>query len=270
MSKKRKAVKADPEVTPDEDSNIEFEPGLLDGNLSSGEEDLLGSEDEEDDLLDSADNVSDLESLDNDSFTSEIGSREVETLATKTRTPSSGKAEANGGLIRVNDAAQRSTTHIGSENNPLENIDSDSGSDEESGPNYTITEDANGNPRYVYRAIEPKYDSDDSDAPPTTNTIGNIPLSFYDSYPHIGYDINGKKVMRPAKGEALDALLDSVELPKGWTGLTDPATGKPLELTQEELEVLRRIHGHEIPEEGFDPYPVCFWLSFKFNLLISA
>lgn len=121
--------------------------------------------------------------------------------------------------------------------------------------NYTVTEDANGNPRYIYQAIETIYDSDDSDAPETTNTIGNIPLSFYDSYPHIGYDINGKKITRPAKGEALDALLDSIDVPKGWTGLTDPSTGKPLELSQQELEILKRIQMNEVPDEGFDPYP---------------
>lgn len=121
--------------------------------------------------------------------------------------------------------------------------------------NYRIAKDANGNLRYVYNEIDPVYDSDDSDAPATTNTIGNIPLSFYDSYPHIGYDINGKKISRPAKGEALDALLDSIEIPKGWTGLTDPATGKPLELNQQELEVLKRIQMNEVPEEGYDPYP---------------
>ncbi|KAG9759782.1 hypothetical protein KCU95_g19868, partial [Aureobasidium melanogenum] len=97
--------------------------------------------------------------------------------------------------------------------------------DEDLKPNYTVTTDANGNERYVYREIDPVYDSDDSDAGDAKNTIGNIPLSFYDSYPHIGYDINGKKIMRPAKGEALDALLDSIELPEGWTGLTDPQTG---------------------------------------------
>jgi len=120
---------------------------------------------------------------------------------------------------------------------------------------YVVTQDANGNPRYVYRDIDPVYDSDDSDAPATTNTIGNIPLSFYDSYPHIGYDIDGKKVMRPLKGAALDSLLDSIELPKGWTGLTDPATGKPLELSAEELDVLKRLTRNELPEDGYDPYP---------------
>jgi ribosome biogenesis protein ERB1 len=130
--------------------------------------------------------------------------------------------------------------------------------DDDDKPNYRIVKDANGNERYEYEEIDPVYDSDDSDAQGPINTIGNIPLSFYDSYPHIGYDINGKKIMRPATGEALDALLDSIELPKGWTGLTDPETGKPLNLSQEELELLKKLQMNELPDDDYDPYPVCF------------
>lgn len=128
--------------------------------------------------------------------------------------------------------------------------------DDEDRPNYTVVTDVDGHERYVYDEIVPVYDSDDSDAVEPANTIGNISLSFYDSYPHIGYDINGKRIMRPAKGEALDALLDSIDIPKGWTGLTDPETGKPLNLSREELEVLKKIQTNEIPEEGYNPYPV--------------
>ncbi|KAG5982864.1 Ribosome biogenesis protein erb1 [Claviceps digitariae] len=122
-------------------------------------------------------------------------------------------------------------------------------------PYFRIVQDANGRERYEYDEIDPVYDSDDTDAQGPVNTIGNIPLSFYDSYPHIGYDINGKKIMRPATGEALDALLDSIELPKGWTGLSDPETGKPLNLSQDELELLRRLQMDEVPVQGHDMYP---------------
>lgn len=122
--------------------------------------------------------------------------------------------------------------------------------------NYRVETDANGNERYVYDEIDPEYDSDDSDANEPVNTIGNIDLKFYDSYPHIGYDINGKRIMRPAAGEALDALLDSIEVPKGWTGLTDPATGKPLNLSRDELELIKSIQMNELPD-GYNPYPVC-------------
>ena len=123
-------------------------------------------------------------------------------------------------------------------------------------PNYRVVTDANGDERYEYPEIDPVYDSDDTDAGEQVNTIGDIPLSFYDSYPHIGYSLDGKKIMRPAAGDALDALLDSVEVPKDWTGLTDPATGKPLKISKDELEILRKIQLNEIPEDGYDPYPV--------------
>lgn len=132
----------------------------------------------------------------------------------------------------------------------------DMGDGDEDLRNYRVETDANGNEKYVYDEIDPVYDSDDTDANGPTNTIGNIDLKFYDSYPHIGYDINGKKIMRPAAGDALDALLDSIEVPKGWTGLTDPATGKPLNLSQDELELIKKIQMNELPQDGYDPYPV--------------
>lgn len=123
--------------------------------------------------------------------------------------------------------------------------------------NYRVETDARGNERYVYDEIDPVYDSDDTDANEPVNTVGDIDINkFYDSYPHIGYDINGKKIMRPAAGDALDALLDSIEVPKGWTGLTDPATGKPLNLSRDELELIKKIQKNEL-QDGFDPYPVC-------------
>lgn len=125
--------------------------------------------------------------------------------------------------------------------------------------NYRVETDANGNERYVYDEIDPAYDSDDTDAGEPVNTIGDIDLKFYDSYPHIGYDINGKKIMRPAAGEALDALLESIEVPKGWTGLIDPATGKPMNLTRDELELIKKIQTNELPD-GYNPYPVCIAL----------
>jgi ribosome biogenesis protein ERB1 len=225
-ARKRKAAKSDSIISSDLESYDEFGDGLLDGILSQSED---GSEDSSDD---DGEEEEEFEDLDSDETPSEDETEDV-----------------NGGLKKANGSSN-------AEGEPNHKSPSATHDEEYDAPNYTVTTDANGGIRYVYDEITPGYDSDDSDAPVTTNTIGNIPLTFYDSYPHIGYDINGKKIMRPAKGEALDALLDSIEVPKGWTGLTDPATGKPLNLSQEELEVLRRIQMNEVPEEGYDPYPV--------------
>ncbi|KAJ5353386.1 hypothetical protein N7452_002360 [Penicillium brevicompactum] len=134
--------------------------------------------------------------------------------------------------------------------------------------NFRVVKDANGNDRYLWDEIHPDDNSEISEADENANTIGDIPLKFYDEYPHIGYDINGKKIMRPAKGEALDALLDSIEIPKGWTGLTDPKTGKPLELSQDELELLRKVQMNEVPSEGYDPYePTVEWFTSQTEIM---
>ncbi|POS88182.1 ribosome biogenesis protein erb1 [Erysiphe pulchra] len=241
---KRKAEAEDLGENIDYGSETEFAEGLLDGIFSE-------SEDESSENLENSENEGPL-----DSDISE-GSSDDETkfINGKTRGKRDGN-KANGTTSFGKQIAQDTST--------LE--------DDEDKPNYVVKKDANGRERYVYDEIEPGYDSDDSDAPVTTNTIGNIPLSFYDTYPHIGYDINGKKVMRPAKGEALDALLDSIEFPKGWTGITDPATGKPLQISQDELEILRKIQFNEVSGDGYDPYPdtIEYFTSIKEIMPLSA
>ncbi|KAF2200333.1 eukaryotic ribosome biogenesis protein-like protein 1 [Delitschia confertaspora ATCC 74209] len=240
-SRKRKAVTRD--VSPPKPAEEEFEDGLLEGILSHSEDDSDYSEEGDDD---ESGGSSDIEGLSDEDEEEDEGLESDEY-------PSDGEAEIREQIRNL------TTTDSSLQQKPL--TDTPSGDaealseDDELKPNYTVATDANGNTRYIYKEIDPVYDSDESDAPETTNTIGNIPLSYYDAYPHIGYDINGKKIMRPARGEALDALLDSIDIPKGWTGLTDPATGKPLELSQEELEVLKKITRNEVPEDGYDPYP---------------
>ncbi|EDO14596.1 hypothetical protein Kpol_262p1 [Vanderwaltozyma polyspora DSM 70294] len=80
--------------------------------------------------------------------------------------------------------------------------------------------------------------------------------------PHIGYDINGKRIMRPAKGSALDQLLDTIELPEGWTGLLDQNSGASLNLTEEELELISKIQKNETTDESTNPYePLIDWFT---------
>ena len=115
------------------------------------------------------------------------------------------------------------------------------------------TKFSDGRLRIIKPEINPIYDSDDSDTE-TKNTIGNIPISAYDEMPHVGYDINGKRIMRPAKGSALDQLLDTIELPEGWTGLLDQDSGASLNLTEEELELISKIQRNEQTDDSVNPY----------------
>ncbi|KAE8147241.1 ribosome biogenesis protein erb1 [Aspergillus avenaceus] len=237
-SKKRKAVTRDVEEEAGLFSGDELDAGDLDGALSDNANELSSDEDVSDSEVELIDDLSDEDEDD------ELASDEI---------PSDGE-ESLGKKLALTTIDQGETS---SEEEPL---------------NYRIEKDANGNDRYIYDEINPDDNSEYSDADENANTIGNIPLSFYDQYPHIGYDINGKKIMRPATGEALDALLDSIEIPKGWTGLTDPSTGKPLELSQDELELLRKVQMNEIPDEGYNPYePTVEWFTSKEEVMpISA
>ena len=126
---------------------------------------------------------------------------------------------------------------------------------------------ADGTERIIKPEIDPVYDSDDSDHE-NFNTIGNIPLSAYEEMPHIGYDINGKRIMRPAKGSALDQLLESIDLPEGWTGLLDQNTGSSLKLTDEELELIRKIQHNENTDDNINPYePTIEWFTSKTEVM---
>lgn len=128
-------------------------------------------------------------------------------------------------------------------------------------PQNINTTFSDGKPRVIKPEINPEYDSDDSDHE-DFNTIGNIPLSAYDEMPHLGYDINGKRIMRPARGSALDQLLETIELPEGWTGLLDQNTGKSLKLSKDELDLIKKIQNQENTDESINPYePTIEWFT---------
>lgn len=232
-TKKRKAVTKDVEGDAEGSSGTEFDIDSLEQRLSAHGIDIADDEEESDSDVEIVNEFSD----DDEEDEEELDSDEI---------PSESEDDESG-LTKGKNAAV--DIDVGDEHPELDFEPS-----EEDKINYRVTIDANGNKRYVYDEIDPDDNSDFSEADENANTIGNIPLTFYDQYPHIGYDINGKKIMRPAKGQALDALLDSIDVPKGWTGLTDPSTGKPLELNNDEMELLRKIQMNEIPEDGYDPY----------------
>ncbi|EDO39231.1 predicted protein, partial [Nematostella vectensis] len=86
------------------------------------------------------------------------------------------------------------------------------------------------------------------------NTVGNIPVEWYNEYPHIGYDLTGKKIMKPATGDELDDFLSKMDNPDYWRTVRDKATMREVVLTDEELAIIDRIQNAQFPESGFDPY----------------
>ena len=52
-----------------------------------------------------------------------------------------------------------------------------------------------------------EYEYDSSDEEDIRNTIGNIPVNWYDEYGHIGYDVDGAPIRKPKRGDELDQFL---------------------------------------------------------------
>ena len=98
-----------------------------------------------------------------------------------------------------------STNRLGIDRAQAARLYDDARNDDGSFRGRVVRSAITGENKMAYPEIEPEYDSDSS-TEETENRIGNVPLHWYDDLPHLGYDINGKRVLRPAQGDAYRRL----------------------------------------------------------------
>jgi len=89
--------------------------------------------------------------------------------------------------------------------------------------------------------------SDDSEDDAPRNRIGNVPLQWYDDEDHVGYDLEGKKVMKTLTTGEIDSLLESKDNPDAWRTIKDHKNQREVVLTDTDLEVIRRIRERMYP-----------------------
>lgn len=99
-----------------------------------------------------------------------------------------------------------------------------------------------------------EHDTDDEED--IRNTVGNIPMKWYDEYKHIGYDWDAKKIIKPAKRDHLDDFLKRMEDPDFWRTVKDPQTGQDVILSDADIDLIKRINAQRIPDANFDDYTV--------------
>ncbi|XP_050305393.1 ribosome biogenesis protein BOP1 homolog isoform X2 [Anthonomus grandis grandis] len=103
--------------------------------------------------------------------------------------------------------------------------------------------------------VEDEYDEHDtSDEEDIRNTVGNIPKNWYDEYKHMGYDWDGNKIGKPETGDHLDEFLKKMEDPDFWRTVKDPQTGQNVILSEEDINLIKRIRAQKIPDVSFDEY----------------
>ncbi|XP_004485462.1 ribosome biogenesis protein BOP1 homolog [Cicer arietinum] len=95
--------------------------------------------------------------------------------------------------------------------------------------------------------------SEDEVAP--RNTVGDVPLKWYEDEPHIGYDIKGKKIKKKEKEDKLGSFLANVDDSKNWRKIYDEYNDEVVELTKDEIKMVSRLIKNQAPHSDFDPYP---------------
>ncbi|KAI6075526.1 Ribosome biogenesis protein BOP1 [Aix galericulata] len=94
-------------------------------------------------------------------------------------------------------------------------------------------------------------------APPQDirNTVGNIPMEWYEDFPHIGYDLDGRKIYKPIRNkDELDKFLEKMENPDYWRTVQDKMTGADIKLTDEQVDLVQRLQKGQFGDVHFDPY----------------
>ncbi|XP_040909959.1 ribosome biogenesis protein bop1 [Toxotes jaculatrix] len=102
---------------------------------------------------------------------------------------------------------------------------------------------------------EDEYERDSSDEEDIRNTVGNIPMEWYRDFPHIGYNLDGKKIYKPIRNkDELDDFLDKMENPDYWRTVHDKQTGSDIVLSDEQVELVNRLQRGQFGDVNFNEY----------------
>eukprot|EP01024_Parvocaulis_polyphysoides_P020621 TRINITY_DN19687_c0_g2_i2.p1 TRINITY_DN19687_c0_g2~~TRINITY_DN19687_c0_g2_i2.p1 ORF type:complete len:457 (-),score=123.79 TRINITY_DN19687_c0_g2_i2:20-1321(-) len=112
------------------------------------------------------------------------------------------------------------------------------------------------------------YDDQASDSSederPRINTIGDVPLEWYEHEKHIGYDTEGKKIVKKQGMDKLQWLLARNDSPEALRTIHDDLNGQDIVLSKEEIRMLIRLREGKYPHVEVNPYePYNDWFSGK-------
>uniref|UniRef100_A0A3Q4HUE3 Ribosome biogenesis protein BOP1 n=1 Tax=Neolamprologus brichardi TaxID=32507 RepID=A0A3Q4HUE3_NEOBR len=87
------------------------------------------------------------------------------------------------------------------------------------------------------------------------NTVGNIPMEWYKDFPHVGYNLDGKKIYKPIRNkDELDDFLDKMENPEYWRTVHDKQTGSDVVLSDDQVELVNRLQRGQFGDVNFNEY----------------
>lgn len=94
-------------------------------------------------------------------------------------------------------------------------------------------------------------DSDSSDGGrPQRNTAGDVPLEWYRAEDHVGYDVDGRRLGRRPRKDALDALLERADGGAALRTIYDEHNDEDIVLTRDEVRMVTNIRRGAFPHVG--------------------
>ena len=96
-------------------------------------------------------------------------------------------------------------------------------------------------------------ESDSSDDEGTLNRVGDIPLEWYKDEGHVGYDVEGRKLMKKERS-ALQQLLDATDDPNAYRTIYDALHDEKKVLSNAELEMIFNLQRNRTPNSAYDMY----------------
>ncbi|KOO34060.1 ribosome biogenesis protein bop1, partial [Chrysochromulina tobinii] len=100
----------------------------------------------------------------------------------------------------------------------------------------------------------PPEESDSEDEMPV-NTIGNVPLEWYDDFDHVGYDLDGQKILRGTRKDELDALIARFDDPNASRTVHDYLHGVDVVLSEADIALIKRLQKRRYVDPNMNPYP---------------
>lgn len=100
---------------------------------------------------------------------------------------------------------------------------------------------------------DPGSDSSE-DERPNRNTIGKVPLKWYQHEDHISYDLSGSKITKSNRKDRLDLLIERMDKDGLVTSLHDHYNDEEINISRDELRMLLNIKKGKYPDPSIDAY----------------
>lgn len=100
---------------------------------------------------------------------------------------------------------------------------------------------------------DPNDESDSSEDEGVLNRVGDIPLEWYKDEDHIGYDVEGRKLMK-GKKSALDQLLEATDDPNAMRTIYDALHDEKKVISNADLQLIFNLQRNRSANSAYDMY----------------